>query len=132
MRRLDRATRRAAAWLAAAALLLSAVLPGLAQALDAPGAARWVEVCTASGSRWAERRAAPEAAGTNSAPTDAVVSDHCPWCSLHTPPAGPPPALVQAWPAAAFTAAAVPATPTMPRVASAWASAQPRAPPAAR
>lgn len=107
------------------AILLASLAPSLSLALASATGATWFEVCTTQGSRWIQ---AGED-GSERAPASAHVLDHCPYCSLHAPTLGLPPAsslthlprrLAHEVPLA-FLAA--------PRTLHAWVSAQPRAPP---
>jgi hypothetical protein len=121
-----RVQRRFTAWLAMLALVLATLAPTLAQAVVA-GSERsdWVQICSATGMVWVQ---ADHAAGdTESAPL-ADMGMQCPWCSLHSPATGLPPALASGVAAAAppslpqgFTAAAPPV--------GVWIAASARAPP---
>ena len=122
--RAARAHRRFTSWIAALAILLSALAPALSHALAADGGASWVEICTTQGSKWIQAED-----GSEGAPASTHVLDHCPYCSLHAPTLGlPPTGLVGPLPLQlshevplAFLFA--------PRTLHAWLSAQPRAPP---
>jgi hypothetical protein len=121
-----RAQRRVCAWLAMLALVLTALAPTLAQAVVSnTDRGDWVQICSASGMVWIQ--ADPGAGDPQSAPM-AGAGMQCPWCSLHSPAAGLPPAT------ALRVAAAAPA-PLVVRVALAaspvgvWTSAPARAPP---
>lgn len=120
-----RTHRRLTSWIAALAVLLASLAPSLSQALASATGLDWIEVCTAQGSKWIQ--AGDD--GTERAPGAAHGLEHCPYCSLHTPTLGLPPAprldalplrLSHAIPRA-FLAA--------PQTPHAWVSAQPRAPP---
>lgn len=116
---------RLTGWIAVLAILLASLAPSLSHALASSTGSNWVEICTTQGSKWI---AAGED-GSERAPASAHVLDHCPYCSLHAPTLGLPPAgsltqlplrLAHEVPRA-FLAA--------PRTQHAWVSAQPRAPP---
>lgn len=117
---------RWSAWMAALALLVAALAPGVSQALGT--APSWLEVCTASGSRWmsadADMPEVPASGGEQGA-------DLCPFCSLHLPLAGLPPAAL----ALARKVETVAQAPIAPRERPAGApqrrAAPARAPPAA-
>lgn len=120
-----RAHTRLTSWIALLAIVLASIAPSLSHALSSASGSSWVEVCTAQGSRWID---AGED-GSKPAPASAHVLEHCPYCSLHVPTPGLPPAthfaplplgLSDELPLA-FLAA--------PRTLPAWVSAQPRAPP---
>ena len=117
-------------WLAALAMLVSAVMPAWSHAARVYGEASPVlEICTAAGIRWIDTGTgeihdqAPDA-------RHSVQSGHCAWCSLQ------PLALLPALPVIAapvdssFALSIPPGVPT-PEVQS-WLLAQPRAPPARR
>ena len=123
---LSQPTRRLISWLALLAVVMAALAPTMSRALGREAAAAWVEVCTAQGSRWVALDGQGDAGSSDAG----HPGEHCPYCSLHvpvlgTPPADAPvlvlPALVHAVPTA-FLAA--------PRTLHAWVVAQPRAPPA--
>lgn len=112
-------------WIAALAILLASLAPSLGHALALANGTTWIEICTTQGSKWIP--AGKD--GSQQAPASAHVLEHCPYCSLHAPTLGLPPAtqlaplplaLGQELPLA-FLAA--------PRTLHAWVSAQPRAPP---
>ena len=121
-----RVQRRFTAWLAMLALVLAALLPTLAQAAVA-GSDRsdWMQICSASGMVWIQ--AEPDAAGTDSAPM-VDMEMHCPWCTLHNPVAGLPPASVLNFTAAASTPLLGPVKVAAPPV-GVWTAAPARAPP---
>lgn len=86
-----RATARTGiAWLAMAALLVGALLPGWARALAVADGSRvtgWTEVCSAQGSRWVRTaNAAPDT------PVHGIVAwlEHCRDCLAHAEPSVPP------------------------------------------
>lgn len=126
----QRSFRRLTTWLAALALLLVTLAPALSQALGVAGDRAWVEVCSATGSRWVSTDAAPDEPMPASSAKQLL--DHCPCCHLHVdsvvPASAPwpalqwPPGLGEVRPSAFLRA---------PRTLHAWVSAQPRAPPAA-
>lgn len=72
--------------MAALAMLVAALAPGLSQALGTGPS--WLEVCTASGPRWmAADPDMPDAPLSGSA----QVLEQCPYCSLHVPVGHVPP-----------------------------------------
>ena len=121
-----RVQRRLTAWLAMLALLLGTLAPALAQAVVA-GSERsdWVQVCSATGMVWVQ---ADHAAGDPAAAPVADMAMPCPWCSLHSPATGLPPApasgLAAFAPAALARDAAAAAAPV-----GVWIAAPARAPP---
>lgn len=118
-----RARARLTGWIAAFAVLLSALVPTLGQAVAAAGSP-WVEVCTAQGAKWVQ--AGDD--GSEPGPASEHVFDHCPFCPLHAPMSGLPPAGLAQLPV--LQASDVPtAFLAAPRTLHAWVSAQPRAPP---
>ncbi|MFG5410736.1 DUF2946 domain-containing protein [Piscinibacter sakaiensis] len=120
-----RAHRRLATWFAALAILLASFAPSLSHALASASGANWIEICTTQGSK----RIAAGEAGSERAPAAAHVLDHCPYCSVHAPTLGLPPANASA-PQPARLAYEFPlAFLAAPRTPHAWVSAQPRAPP---
>lgn len=107
------------------AILLASLAPALSHALASATGSTWIEICTTQGSKWI--KAGED--GSERSPASAHVLDHCPYCSLHAPTLGLPPAthlahlplrLSQEVPLAFLSA---------PRTLHAWVSAQPRAPP---
>lgn len=125
--RLDRATHALGAWVAALAMVFSALAPALAQAWADPNAAAWAELCSADGAT----RGDAESGNAAPAKTPGAMHllEHCPCCWLHAPALALPPAV---WVLAALPAAATSSPATWlqpPRGADAWLSAQPRAPP---
>lgn len=125
---MHRASRRLCAWIATLAVLMAALAPAISQAVGARGAATWIEVCTAGGSRWiASDPAAP--AGEAPAPGLEHALDHCPYCSLHAPLADLPPAPAAALPDPGLDHVLPRAFLQAPRTLHAWRQAQPRAPP---
>jgi len=128
-----RVQRRYTAWLAMLALAFATLAPTLAQAVVASSdRGGWVQVCSASGMFWIQTDSvglggsSPASGGS---PT-ADVGMQCPWCQLHSPTAGLPPApaslLVSA--ASAEPLGHAMAAPPPPGV---WTAAPARAPPLA-
>lgn len=120
-----RSLRRLTSWIAALAILMGALAPALSHALASAGGKHWVEICTTQGSEWIQTGED----GTERLPATAHGLEHCPYCTLHAPTLGVPPAngLVQA---PARLGHGVPlAFLSAPRTLHAWVSAQPRAPP---
>jgi hypothetical protein len=123
---LTRAQRCFTAWLAMLALVLGALAPTLAQAVvKVSDRSDWVQICSTTGMAWV--KAEPVAADSETAPM-ADMGMQCPWCSLHSPVTGLPPA-----PAFAVTAAAqvapVDGLASAPSPAGVWLAAPARAPP---
>ena len=116
---------RAWTWLAALAMLVSAVMPAWSHATRVNGEASPVlEICTAAGIRWIDTgtgeiyEQAPDAG-------HAAQSGHCVWCSLQPlalPPAHP---VVAAPVVSSFAVSLAPDVPA-PGIQS-WLLAQPRA-----
>lgn len=120
-----RARRQLTSWIAILAVLVASLAPSVSHALGLNKGASWMEVCSAQGSKW-QQTDSDESRG---APAAGHVLEHCPYCSIHAPALGMPPApevaplsldLTDEFPLA-FLAA--------PRTLHAWLSAQPRAPP---
>lgn len=97
----------------------------MGHALVSATGARWIEICTAQGSKWIKA----DDDVLDSSPASAHVRDHCLYCSLQAPTLGLPPTqhlvrlppgLIHEVPPAFFGA---------PRTLQGWVSAQPRAPP---
>jgi hypothetical protein len=118
-----RAHRRIATWIAALAVLLAALAPAVSHALGSSLGEGWVLVCTAQGAKWVQP-------GDDSTPVTSPSVEHCPYCTLHTPTIGMPPAPPAVLPAVDAATFVPPAFLAAPRTLHAWASAQPRAPPA--
>ncbi len=123
---LTRVQRRFTAWLAMLALVLSVLAPTLAQAVAASSdRSDWVQVCSVSGMVWVKSDgASPVSSGSPMAD----MGMQCPWCQLHSPAAGLPPALVSLAVSAAL------AQPPGDAMAAApppgvWTAAPARAPP---
>jgi hypothetical protein len=123
--RAARAYSRLISTIAALAILLAALAPALSHALASAAGTSWVEICTAQGSKWIQ--AGDD--GSERAPTSAHVLDHCPYCSLHAPGLGLPPAEFRAHLPLRLGDAVPLAFLSAPRTLHAWVSAQPRAPP---
>lgn len=131
--RLRRVTRLPSTWLAILALLMVSFAPALSQAVQAArgGETSWFEICSSAGTRWA--KAAQGTATNEQAPAAPAghLLEHCPFCFLHLD-AVPVPDLPARALAAPRARDLVPAAFVhAPRTLHAWASAQPRAPPAA-
>jgi hypothetical protein len=118
------AHRRLTSWIAALALLLASLAPAVSHALASANGTNWIEICTTQGSKWIEAGKV----GSERSPASAHALD-CPYCPLHAPTLGLPPAsqlehlslrLGHEVPLAFLSA---------PRTLHAWVSAQPRAPP---
>lgn len=123
--RWNRLKRQISAGVAVWSLLLMALAPLLAQALQPADAARWIEVCSATGTQRLSGQGALDAPLT-----DAFhAADHCPWCSWQAHGVGlPPAAFAFAAPALHFSQPGV--VRALPPSRSAWRTAQARAPPA--
>ena len=127
-----RATRKISLWLATLALLAGCVAPLLSQLLapaQTPARAATVieaisaEVCTALGAQ--NRRAGDGDPG----PAHDAAFQHCPYCALHLPALGPPPAPLLALAPALAAPATLAARQIAPYSARIWVRAPPRAPP---
>lgn len=120
-----RAHRRLAAWIAALALLLAALAPSLSVAARLAGDGSWAEVCTAQGAKWVR--------SDSSQPPDTKTTwhlfEHCPYCSIHVPALGLPPAPTIALHAPELAVQRPIAIAAAPRLRRAWPHARPRAPP---
>jgi Protein of unknown function (DUF2946) len=115
-------SRRFAVWVAAVAIVLSALAPAISNALQDQAAKSWIEICSTRGARWIAASVDP-AQGT-----PAHVAEHSPCCLLQGSAAAPPPSLlVVALLAVHFEA------PRLflagQRTLHAWLAAQPRGPP---
>jgi hypothetical protein len=120
-----RAHRRLTSWIAALAILLASLAPALSHALASATGFTWIEICTTQGSKWIKTGED----GSEPGPASAHVLDHCPYCSLHAPTLGLPPAAHWAHlPLRLSHEVPLPFL-TAPRTLHAWVSAQPRAPP---
>lgn len=120
-----RAHRRLTTWLAALAILFAALAPSLSHALASASGSDWIEVCTIQGSKWI----ATGEDGSERGPASAHVLDHCPYCSVHAPTLGLPPANDSVQPPSRRAHEVPLAFLAAPRTLHAWVSAQPRAPP---
>ncbi|WP_393938690.1 DUF2946 domain-containing protein [Piscinibacter sakaiensis] len=120
-----RAHRRITSWIAALAILLASLAPALSHALASATGADWIEICTTQGSKWIQ---AGED-GTERTPASAHLLEHCPYCTLHAPALGLPPAASLAHLPLQSSHAVPLAFLSAPRTLHAWVSAQPRAPP---
>ncbi len=120
-----RAHGRLTTWIAALAILLASLAPSLSHALASASGAGWIEICTVQGSKWISA----DQAGSERAPASAHVADHCPYCSLHTPALGLPPADTSTGQPPSLAHEVPLAFLAAPRTLHAWVSAQPRAPP---
>jgi hypothetical protein len=123
--RVLRVHRRLTSWFVLLAVLASTLVPSWSHALGLAQGASWVEVCTAKGSRWVQA----DDGGAGSVPSLAHAAEHCPYCSVHTPALGLPPAVTAELPVSALSQTVPRAFLAAPRTLPAWASAQPRAPP---
>jgi hypothetical protein len=120
------ALRRLFAWIALAAILGLALAPTLARALASDGAAEWMQICSAQGSKLVA--VADLAPGEQPGPSTAGL-EHCPFCALH-PPAPPPTQLRFSFALPASRPALYPSLFfSAPRPLFAWSVAHPRAPP---
>ncbi len=117
--------RRVTAWIAALAVLLGALAPALSHALASTQGKQWIEICTSSGSKWVKL----SDDGTDEQPLPAHSLEHCPFCSLHLPAPGLPPAPLSLTLPLRLSHEVPLAFLSAPRTLHAWVSAQPRAPP---
>ena len=112
--------------LAMLALVLSALAPTLAQAVVASSdRSDWVQVCSASGMVWVRLDA------TTQAPEGLPAADMgtpCPWCQLHSPGAGLPPAVPAVVPVALLPTFPIGLMAVAPPP-GVWTAAAARAPP---
>lgn len=120
-----RAHRRITSWIAALAILLASLAPALSHALASATGTNWIEICTTQGSKWIP---AGED-GTERAPPSAHLLEHCPYCTLHAPALGLPPAAALVHLPLQLSHPVPLAFLSAPRTLHAWVSAQPRAPP---
>jgi hypothetical protein len=120
-----RTHRRLTSWIAALAILLASLAPALSHALASATGSNWVEICTTQGSKWIQ---AGED-GSERAPASGHALEHCPYCSLHAPALGLPPATDLAQPPPGLCHEVPLAFLSAPRTLHAWVSALPRAPP---
>lgn len=108
------------------AVLLASLAPTLTHALGFAKGSTWIEVCGATGPQWIDTSVGH---GSPTAPAKAHVFEHCPFCTMHAPLLGLPPAVaVAAMPGGGY-GAFPPAFEAAPRTLFVWVSAQPRAPP---
>jgi len=117
--------RRLTAWIALMAMLLGTLAPTISHALARTGDGIWVQVCTPEGSRWVH--VGDDAPSDPTAPLQPL--EHCPYCSVHAPALGMPPAPCTLALDAPPLAERPMAWWQAPTTAHAWSSAQPRAPP---
>ena len=119
---------RGLAWLASLAILLSALMPTIAQAVaasqDKP--TLWGAICSASGTKFVS---APFGQPADNKPDTKPAMAHCPYCLMHA-------GSVALLPQVLSVPAVVPVTHVMPRLfylapypLFAWTTAHPRAPP---
>ena len=122
-------TRRLAASVATFAMLLAALAPAVTSALAAANGQHvaWTAVCTADGARLVP--VPTDADGVPVAPKAHQI-DHCPFCAPHGAGTALPPTATLAVPAVAGSDPVAPLFLLAPRPLFAWATAQPRAPPA--
>lgn len=123
--RARRTHRRLTTWIAALAILLASLAPAMSHALASAAGTLWVEVCTSQGAKWIQ---AGED-GTERAPASAHLLEHCPYCTLHAPALGLPPAAPSAHLPLPLSHAVPLAFLSAPRTLHVWVRAQPRAPP---
>jgi len=116
---------RLTTWIATLAILLASLAPSLSHALASVTGTDWIEICSTQGSKWVD---AGED-GSERAPASAHVLDHCPYCSIHAPALGLPPANDSAQMPSRLAHEVPLAFLAAPRTLQAWVSAQPRAPP---
>jgi hypothetical protein len=112
------------AWVAVSAIVLTALVPAISNALQDQAAKSWIEICSTRGARWIAASADP----AQGAPAPAHVAEHSPCCLLQGGATAPPPSLlVVALLAVHFEA------PRLflagQRTLHAWLAAQPRGPP---
>lgn len=107
------------------AILLASLAPALSHALASATGTSWIEICSTQGSKWI--KAGDD--GSERSPASAHVVDHCPYCSLHAPTLGLPPAKHLAQLPLVLSHEVPLAFLSAPRSLHAWVSAQPRAPP---
>lgn len=123
---LSQSTRRLISWVALLAIVMAALAPTVSRALGPDAAAAWVEICTAQGSRWVAAADQGDAGSSDAG----HAGEHCPYCSLHLPVLGTPPAATPVLVLPALAHAVPAAFLAAPRTLHAWVVAQPRAPPA--
>jgi hypothetical protein len=127
---ISRLLRVVISWIACTAMLMGALAPAISHAALRDVPAGWVEICSVTGAKFVR---AVEGGTRSQEPVESPVShamQHCPYCALHAPLTGLPPAQ----PAGLRLLALGFEQPALflqsPRPLFAWASAQPRAPPA--
>lgn len=125
--RFDRASRALTSWIAVLAILMTALAPSISHAMGAKNGASLIEVCTSLGAKWVQ----PDGSSTDQAPASDGVHPfvHCPYCSLHADAMAIPAAPVGSALAISLSGLLPAAFLAAPRTLSAWATAQPRAPP---
>ena len=117
-----RSRRIVLSWIALVAILLVTFAPSATSALSASSGLPWDTLCSAANVGSAGQDAPNK-------PTPPHAFEHCPYCALHTDLAPPPdPRLAAAGTVLAFRALPLAFT-RAPRSNTAWACAQPRAPP---
>jgi hypothetical protein len=117
-------------WLALTAVLSLSLLPTVAHALSDVTArsGAFTEVCTPQGAQWVDVQGKPV---DRESPAGGPMSlEHCPCCSSSAIAIGVLPAPAHWQPDATAGDSAPPRSMQAPRTLFAWASAQPRAPPA--
>jgi hypothetical protein len=125
-----RARRQLATWFAMLAILMASLAPSVSHALGLTRGASWIEVCSAQGARWVKGDASDSRSNeSGSAPAAAHLLDHCPYCSVHMPALGLPPAQQVLPLALGLDDALPPAFLAARRTPHVWVTAQPRAPP---
>jgi hypothetical protein len=120
-----RTHRRLIGWIAALAIQLAWLAPALSHALASAKGSNWVEICATQGSKWIQ--AGEE--GSERAPASGHALERCPYCSLHAPALGLPPAVDSAQPRLGLRHEVPLTFQSAPRTQHAWVSALPRAPP---
>jgi hypothetical protein len=128
----SRAQRQLATWFAMLAILMASLAPSVSHALGLTRDASWIEVCSAQGARWVKGDSSDSISNeseSGSVPAAAHLLDHCPYCSVHMPAWGLPPAHEVAPLALGLEDKLPPAFLAARRTPHAWVTAQPRAPP---
>ncbi|WCM94907.1 DUF2946 domain-containing protein [Acidovorax sp. NCPPB 2350] len=127
--RFDAAIKKTLSWMTALAILMALVAPGITHAAGLIGGAAWIEVCSASGTRWVPMNEESGQSGLDFQGTH--VLEHCPYCSVHSTAFAPPPTPLDA-PRMLLLQSEVPALfLSAPSTLHAWRAAQSRAPPLA-
>ncbi len=119
----DRATRNAAGWLAALALMAALLAPAMAQVLTTGNGRVWAEVCSAAGSGQIQLP------GDSAPGAPAAHASHCALCTVGGASVMLPPALPTAWLPVSIAFALEDAATVVPAVARAWPAGRPRGPP---